>query len=100
MSVTMPKTFTSIIMPTFNRAHIITDAIKSVLNQTDPNWELLVMDDGSSDNTRQVIESLNDDRIRYVFQENSGAAAARNRGLSLARGEWVAYLDSDNTFMT
>lgn len=83
-------------MPTYNRAHVIKAAIKSVLAQTDRNWELIIADDGSTDETKEVIESFGDDRIRYVFQENAGVSSARNCGLSAASGEWIAYLDSDN----
>ncbi|HEX6416477.1 MAG TPA: glycosyltransferase [Candidatus Saccharimonadales bacterium] len=94
--MTNPKT--SIIVPTYNRAYIIQIAINSILAQTDQDWELVVVDDGSTDSTREVIESLDDNRIQYVFQENAGVAAARNHGLAEARGEWIAYLDSDNEF--
>ncbi len=86
-------------MPTYNRAYIILDAIQSVLAQTDIDWELVVVDDGSTDNTRQVVEGIQDDRVRYVFQENAGVANARNTGLAEAKGTWVAYLDSDNELM-
>jgi glycosyltransferase involved in cell wall biosynthesis len=86
-------------MPTYNRAYIIKTAIKSVLMQTDQNWELIVVDDGSTDDTKQVVESFGDERIRYVFQDNAGVATARNHGLSEARGEWIAYLDSDNELL-
>lgn len=86
-------------MPTYNRAYIITTAIKSVLAQTDQDWELIVVDDGSTDNTQEVIESLGDGRIRYILQEKAGVASARNRGLAEARGEWIAYLDSDNELL-
>ncbi|HSH55565.1 MAG TPA: glycosyltransferase family A protein [Candidatus Limnocylindrales bacterium] len=86
----------SIIMPTYNRAYIIKNAIQSVLNQTHKNWELIVIDDGSTDGTDAVVKEIGDDRIVYDQQSNQGAAAARNHGLELARGNWVAYLDSDN----
>lgn len=86
-------------MPTYNRAHIIRTAIQSVLAQTDSDWELLVVDDGSTDNTKGVIEEIRDTRIKYIFQENAGVSNARNRGLLEAHGEWVAYLDSDNEFV-
>ncbi len=59
-----------------------------------------MVDDGSSDNTKEVIEHVNDDRVHYVFQQNAGVAQARNRGLLEARGEWIAYLDSDNELMS
>jgi glycosyltransferase involved in cell wall biosynthesis len=96
--MSQPKT--SIIMPTFNRAHVITAAIQSVLAQTDPDWELVVIDDGSADDTKQVISNLQDSRIKYIFQENTGVAGARNRGLAIATGEWIAYLDSDNELLS
>ncbi len=86
-------------MPTFNRAYIITTAIQSVLAQTDPDWELIVVDDGSSDNSRQLVNGIDDPRIRYIFQQNSGAAKARNHGVQQANGHWIAYLDSDNELL-
>lgn len=86
-------------MPTFNRAYVIQTAIQSVIAQIDQNWELIVVDDGSSDNTKQVVSDINDARIRYIFQPNAGVANARNYGLSVAQGQWIAYLDSDNELM-
>lgn len=87
----------SVILPTYNRAGYIKDAIESVLNQTYRNIELLIIDDGSTDNTQAVIEPyLKDNRIRYIRQENAGAAAARNRGLALRTGKYVAFIDSDD----
>ncbi|WP_156383779.1 glycosyltransferase family A protein [Methylobacterium sp. Leaf456] len=86
----------SVIMPTFNRAHTIAEAIGSVLEQSYPNWELLVCDDGSTDRTAQVVAQMADPRIRYLAFERANGAVARNRGLALARGDYIAYLDSDN----
>lgn len=86
----------SVIMPTWNRAGIISEAIQSVIEQEYENWELLVCDDASDDNTEEVVASFNDTRIRYMRLEKGGAAAARNAGLREARGEYIAYLDSDN----
>ena len=86
----------SVIMPTFNRAPILAEAIGSVLEQSYPNWELLVCDDGSTDRTAQVVAQMADPRIRYLAFEKANGAVARNRGLALARGAYVAYLDSDN----
>lgn len=86
----------SIIMPTFNRAYTIGEAIQSVLDQTYGNWELLVCDDGSVDKTALVVAQFDDPRIRYMHFEKSNGAETRNKGLSLARGEYIAYLDSDN----
>lgn len=87
----------SVILPTYNRANYIKDAIESVLDQTYRNIELLIIDDGSTDNTQAVIESyLKDNRIRYIKQKNSGAAVARNKGLELSKGKYVAFIDSDD----
>jgi glycosyltransferase involved in cell wall biosynthesis len=86
----------SVVMPTYNRAEIISDSIESVLNQDYKHFELIIVDDGSTDATRSVVESFNDDRIRYVYQDNSGAGAARNVGLAVSSGDIIAYLDTDN----
>jgi len=87
----------SIIIPTYNRAHTLEVAIRSVLAQTDPEWELIVVDDGSVDDTASVMQGFQDPRIRLHTQENKGQSAARNAGVALATSEWVVYLDSDNT---
>lgn len=86
----------SFIMPTYNRAYKIADAIQTILAQTMGNWELIVIDDGSTDHTKEVIEKLADERIHYFYQKNKGPGAARNNGLKHARSKWIAYLDSDN----
>lgn len=86
----------SVIMPTYNRAALIGDAIQSVLDQTYDHLELLLIDDGSTDNTENVIAQFNDSRLKYVRQENKGAAAARNHGLTLRTGVYVAFIDSDD----
>lgn len=86
----------SVIMPTYNRARIISQAVASVLEQTYPHWELLLCDDGSTDQTREVIQGFRDSRISYRRLPRQGAAAARNTGLALAQGQYIAYLDSDN----
>lgn len=87
----------SIILPTFNRGYILGNAIKSVLAQTYPFWELIIADDGSTDDTHDVIKKINDKRIVYVRQaQNKGAGAARNKGFFFVKGQWVSYLDSDN----
>lgn len=87
----------SVIMPTYNRGYMIATTIQSIRNQTYENWELIIVDDGSKDDTRQVVEEyLSDIRIKYVFQSNSGAASARNHGLRTALGSIVAYVDSDD----
>ncbi|OGK64385.1 hypothetical protein A2313_01430 [Candidatus Roizmanbacteria bacterium RIFOXYB2_FULL_41_10] len=86
----------SIIIPTFNRAYILENAIKSVIGQTIPDWEIVVVDDGSIDNTKVVVDSFNDNRIKYVYQINSGPSAARNKAFEVIAGDWITYLDSDN----
>ena len=87
----------SVVMPAFNREHLISDAIRSVLAQSYSLFELIVCDDASVDKTVEVIKSFNDKRIHLIRQEKrSGAAAARNRCLAAARGDVIAYLDSDN----
>lgn len=83
-------------MPAYNAAPYIGAAIASVLSQTMPHFELLIVNDGSTDNTTAVIQSFNDTRIRLIYQPNSGVAAALNKGLSLARGEYIARFDADD----
>ena len=87
----------SIIMPSYNTANFIGETIKSVLEQTYKNWELLIVDDCSTDNTDEVVARYNDERITYMKNlKNSGAAVSRNKALNVARGKWIAFLDSDD----
>lgn len=87
----------SIVTPTYNRADFIEQAVNSVLAQTYANFELLIVDDGSTDNTRDLLEPvLADSRVRYFHQENQGQSVARNLALSEAKGDFVCFLDSDN----
>ena len=87
----------SIIMPSWNTGRFIAESIESVLAQTYKNWELLIVDDCSTDNTDEVIASFKDTRIKYFKNEkNSGAALTRNRAMREAQGEWIAFLDSDD----
>lgn len=88
----------SVIIPTYNRAHCVGEAIKSVLDQTYKNFEIIVVDDGSTDNTEEVLATFGD-KIRVIRQENRGVSAARNAGIREARGEWLAFLDSDDLWL-
>ena len=85
----------SVIIPTFNRARTITHAVESVLQQTHRPLELIVVDDGSTDGTAEVLRAYQD-RLIYVYQENAGPAAARNRGIRESKGDLLAFLDSDD----
>ena len=94
------KPTVSVIIPTYNRAHLIGRAIKSILNQTYQDFELIVVDDCSFDNTEEVVKSFKDERIRYIkHDENRGADAARNTGIKVARGEYIAFQDSDDEWL-
>lgn len=89
---------TSVIIPTFNRAVFLREAIDSVLAQTEKDFELIVVDDGSTDHTRELVAEYGD-RIRYFFQPNAGASAARNLGIRHAAGNFMAFLDSDDLWL-
>ena len=87
----------SIITPSYNTARFIGETIRCVLAQTYPNWEMIIVDDCSTDETDAVVSGFSDPRIRYLKNEkNSGAALSRNRALREAKGKWIAFLDSDD----
>jgi len=88
----------SIVLPTYNRCDTITRAIESVLNQTFQDWELIVIDDGSTDSTSKMDFGI-DSRIRVIRQDNQGVAAARNNGLLASQGRFIAFLDSDDEWL-
>lgn len=94
------KTLVSIVMPVFNMASYVGDSIQSVLNQSYPYWELIVIDDGSTDNSLEIVELFaeKDKRISFYTQKNHGVAHARNRGVDLSNGEYLVFLDSDDTW--
>lgn len=94
----MDKPYFSVITPTYNRADIIETTIQSVLSQDFANFEYIIVDDASTDNTESVVKSYKDLRIRYFKKENGERGAARNFGISKARGSYVCYLDSDDIY--
>jgi glycosyltransferase involved in cell wall biosynthesis len=96
----MPKTpFFSIIIPTFNRADKLDIPIKSILNQEFKNWELIIIDDGSIDKTKELVASFNQNNIHYFHQNNRGKSAARNLGITKAIGKYICFQDSDDEYL-
>lgn len=91
----------SIISPTYNCGRFISETIQSVLAQTYPEWEMIIVDDCSTDDTKKIVESYTyDPRIKYhCLDKNSGAAVARNTALKMAKGRWIAFLDSDDIWL-
>jgi glycosyltransferase involved in cell wall biosynthesis len=94
----MPTPRVSVIIPTYDRATCVSRAIDSVLSQTYRDFEIIVVDDGSSDNTQEVVTAYGAP-VRYVFQQNQGPGAARNQGIRVAAGAYLAFLDSDDVWM-
>ena len=93
--------FFSVIIPTYNRAHLVGETIESFLKQTFKNFELIIVDDGSTDNTKEVIHKyLSDPRVKYIYQENKERGAARNRGAKEAKGLYLNFFDSDDIALT
>ncbi|MDR1338403.1 MAG: glycosyltransferase [Rickettsiales bacterium] len=90
----------SVILINYNNQDYLADAIESVKNQTFQQWECIVVDDGSTDTSRDIIRNLTDDDLRFnvIFQKNQGGSAARNTGLRAVRGDWIMFLDSDDCY--
>jgi len=88
----------SVVITTYNRKGLVERAIRSVLNQTLPPYEIIVVDDGSTDGTDQMIGKRFPD-VKYILQKNSGISSARNKGISIASGDWIAFLDSDDEWL-
>ena len=88
----------SVVIPAYNRENEIVRAVKSVLNQSFRNFEIIVVDDGSSDGTMAAVKSIQDNRVKYIHQNNSGACVARNTGIANACGKYVSFLDSDDAW--
>jgi glycosyltransferase involved in cell wall biosynthesis len=96
----MSNPFFSIIIPTYNRAHFLPKAIESVILQSFTDWELIIVDDGSTDNTRNIVEPyLTDARIVYQYQHNQERCVARNNGINTSKGQFITFLDSDDYFL-
>lgn len=92
------KPFFSVIIPTYNRSKFLKIAVRSVLEQSLPDYELIIVDDGSNDNTKKLFSNIDDKRIRYIQQKHQGVSSARNNGIEKAKGEFVCFLDSDDRF--
>ena len=92
--------FFSVIIPAYNRAPFLKKAVLSVLSQTYSDFELIIVDDGSTDGTEKFISSVSDTRLRYFKQDNHGVSHARNRGIDASLGDFVAFLDSDDLWTT
>ena len=88
----------SVIIPTYNRKHTLKRAIQSVYMQSLPPFEIIVVDDGSNDGTKEWVKQKYPD-IKYIYQKNSGVSSARNKGIKIARGDWIALLDSDDEWL-
>ena len=86
----------SVVLPTYNRCDLLAEALRSVVGQSYSNWELLVIDDGSTEPVEATVKSFSDQRITYHRQMNQGASVARNLGIQIAKGEYVTFLDSDD----
>lgn len=94
----MSNNLISVIIPAYNYAHFLPQALNSILEQTYANWECIIIDDGSTDDTKVVAKKFTaaDDRIKYHYQVNAGLSASRNKGIELAKGEWIQFLDADD----
>jgi len=92
--------FFTVIIPTYNRAALVSKAVRGVLDQSFSDFELLVIDDGSADNTKDALSVYNsDERFNYIYQNNTKESGARNNGMRLAKGDWICLLDSDDVFL-
>lgn len=95
----MNQPYISIIIPLYNKCKTIKDTLKSVLTQNYENFEVIVVDDGSTDSSADAIEEINDIRVKLFQQKNAGPSSARNKGVELSLGEWILFLDADDTLL-
>ena len=93
------RPYFSVILTTYNRSAMLKRAIKSVIEQEFEDWELIIVDDGSTDDTGKIVETFDDSRINYVYQENGMVAKARNNGIIKSRGEYICFLDDDDEYL-
>lgn len=89
----------SIVVPTYNRAHLIEKTLHSAFQQTYQNYEIIVVDDGSTDNTIEILKNISNPKLRFIHTKNSERSAARNRGIELAKGDYICFLDSDDLLL-
>src|SRR5699024_6424946 len=89
----------SIVIPLYNKELSITNTLQSVLNQTFTDFEVVIVNDGSTDNSVEKVEAFNDPRIRLIHQANAGVSAARNKGIEEANYDWISFLDADDLWM-
>ena len=93
------KPLISVIIPTYQRRNKLKSTLQSILTQTYSNYEVLIMDDGSTDGTKEMVNLFNDPRIFYNWQKNTGGPAnPRNNGIKIAKGDWIAFLDDDDVW--
>lgn len=96
----MSQELISIIVPLFNKEEQISRTINSVLNLSYNKWELIIIDDGSTDNSASIVKTyIHDERIKYVYKSNGGVSSARNLGISVSKGKWIIFLDADDYFL-
>ena len=95
----MDKALVSVVIPVYNCEQYIAECIDSVLGQTYENFEIIIIDDGSSDDSVKIVSEYDNDRIKLFRQNNSGSAVARNCGVEQASGIWIAFLDADDTWL-
>ena len=95
----MTVPFVSVIIPTYNGSRFIKETVQSVIGQTYPNIEIIIVDDGSTDNTPDIVKSINDPRLIHIRQANSGVSMARNHGIDISHGDYIAFLDHDDVWL-